>query len=289
MTNVNNVNTVKIGVMPGRIETHTLEVHATFRQAIAQAGLSADGFEVKLDGSTITDLDTVVPLTSDTILLSKKVKGNGQMNIKIGVMPGRIETYAFEGTTTFAQALETAGLNADGFEVKADGNVVTDLNSAIPSGADTILLSKKVKGNALTVKVGVMPGRIDSYGFEDGTTYAQALETAGLSADGFEVKQDGNVVNDLDTAIPSGADTILLSKKVKGNSGFSVKIGVMPGRIDAYGLEDGTTYAQAFGTAGLDPEGFEVKADGVVVTDFNTSISSTTDTILLSKKVKGNK
>lgn len=284
------VNTVKIGIMPGRIETHTLEVHATFRQAIAQAGLSADGYEVKLDGATVTDLDTVVPLQSNTILLSKRVKGNADMNtVKIGVMPGRIETYGLEGTSTYAQAIELAGLSVDGFEVKVDGTPVTDLNAVVPSSANTILLSKRVKGNAdmLTVKIGVMPGRIESYAFEGATTYAQALETAGLSADGFEIKADGTVVSDLNSTIASGTNTILLSKRVKGNA-VTVKVGVMPGRIDSYALEDGATFNTALESAGLSADGFEVKVDGAVVTDLNTTIPSTANTILLSKRVKGN-
>lgn len=275
--------------MPGRIETHTLEVHATFRQALAQAGLEHEGYEVKLDGSPITDLDTVVPLTSDTILLSKRVKGNADMlNIKIGVMPGRVGSYALELGTSYAKALEIAGLDTDGFEVKVDGTPVTNFDSAIHAGADTILLSKRVKGNSGVVKIGVMPGRVDSFGLEAGTTYAQAFAIAGVDPEGYEVKADGAVITDYNQVV-GAVDTVLLSKRVKGNSGFTVKIGVMPGRIESYGLEAGTTYAKAFEIAGIDPEGFEAKADGTVINNFDILIQPGIDTILLSKRVKGNK
>ena len=206
-----NTNTIKIGVMPGRIEEYALEVGTTFKQALEIAGLNAEGYEVKADGNTVNDLDSVVGSEVNVVLLTKRVKGNA--TVKIGVMPGRIQEYALDANTTVAQALEIAGLNAEGYEVKADGTTVTDLNQTI-SGANVILLTKKVKGNA-TIKIGVMPGRIEEYAIEDGTTVAQALEIAGLSADGYEVKQDGNTVTDLNSV--ANGNVILLTKRVKGN------------------------------------------------------------------------
>lgn len=206
-----NTNTIKIGVMPGRIEEYALEAGVTFNQALEIAGLNAEGYEVKADGNTITDLNSVVGSEVNVVLLTKRVKGNN--TVKIGVMPGRIEEYALDANTTVAQALEQAGLNAEGYEVKADGTTVTDLNQTI-SGANVILLTKKVKGNA-SIKIGVMPGRIEEYVLEDGTTVAQALEIAGLSADGYEVKQDGNTVEDLNSL--ANGNVILLTKRVKGN------------------------------------------------------------------------
>ena len=206
-----NTNTIKIGVMPGRIEEYALEAGVTFNQALEIAGLNAEGYEVKADGNTITDLNSVVGNEVNVVLLTKRVKGNS--TVKIGVMPGRIEEYALDANTTVAQALEQAGLNAEGYEVKADGMTVTDLNQTI-SGANVILLTKKVKGNA-SIKIGVMPGRIEEYVLEDGTTVAQALEIAGLSADGYEVKQDGNTVEDLNSL--ANGNVILLTKRVKGN------------------------------------------------------------------------
>lgn len=133
--------------------------------------------------------------------------------IKVGQLPGKIEEYTFEAGTTVAQALEIAGLSAEGFEIKIDGNVASE--STVVDGANMILLAKKVKGNAGTVKIGQLPGKIEEYSFESGTTVAQALEIAGLSSDGFEIKVDGNVA-DLSTVIDN-ANMVLLAKKVKGN------------------------------------------------------------------------
>jgi sulfur carrier protein ThiS len=136
--------------------------------------------------------------------------------VKVGQMPGRIEEFALETGTTFVQALEIAGLSAEGFEVKADGSTVSDVNNAIAEGTNVILLTKKVKGNN-SVKIGVMPGRIEEYALEVSTTVAEALEVAGLDADGFEIKADGTTVSDVNQAIGS-ANVILLTKKVKGNN-----------------------------------------------------------------------
>ena len=202
--------------------------------------------------------------------------------IQIGVMPGLIQSYALEAGTTVAQALEVAGLSADGFEVKADNNTVTDFEQTV-DGYNVILLTKKVKGNSSTVQIGVMPGLIQSYALEAGTTVAQALEIAGLSADGYEVKADNNTVTDLNEVV--SANVILLTKKVKGNAP-TVQIGVMPGLIQSYALDEGTTVAQALEIAGLSSDGYEVKGDNNTITDFNSPANY--NVILLTKKVKGN-
>lgn len=212
-----NSKTVKIGTMPGKIEEFALEVGTSIASALEFAGLSATGFEVKVDSIRVTDLNsTKVTASTNLILLAKQVKGNANGVVKIGTMPGKIEEYALEGTTTIAQALDQAGLSASGFEVKVDSVRVTDFNQPI-GNANLILLAKQVKGNANgVVKIGTMPGKIEEYALESNTTIAQALEQAGLSATGFEVKVDSVRVTDFNQQI-GNANLILLAKQVKGN------------------------------------------------------------------------
>ena len=136
-----------------------------------------------------------------------------------------------------------------------------------------------------TIKVGKMPGTIAEFAIAEGTTLAQALEIAGLDATGFEVKVDGTKVTDFDTVV-NGSNLVLLAKLVKGNAN-TVKVGKMPGTIAEFAFEPPTSFAEVLATAGLDATGFEVKADGVKVTDFDQEIGST-KLILLSKMVKGN-
>lgn len=137
------------------------------------------------------------------------------------------------------------------------------------------------------IRVGVMPGRINEFVVEEGVTLASLLELAGLDASGFDVKVDGTKVTDLNTVV-DGANLVLLAKQVKGNANGLVRIGVMPGRINEYAVEEGQTVGQALELAGLDPTGFDVKVDGVKV-DLYYTITPATNLILLAKQVKGNK
>lgn len=134
--------------------------------------------------------------------------------VKVGIMPGRINEFAVEPTQSVADVLALAELNSTGYEVKADGTKVTDLNQPVGE-ANLILLTKQVKGNA-TVKIGMMPGRINEFALEPTTTYGEALSIAELNTDGYEVKADGTKVTDLNAPIGS-TQLILLTKQVKGN------------------------------------------------------------------------
>lgn len=140
--------------------------------------------------------------------------------------------------------------------------------------------------NVKTVRVGQMPGRIEEFAVEVGSTITEVLAIAGLDASGFEVKVDGNKVTDLSQKVTASTNLILLAKQVKGNS-RTVRIGQMPGRIEEFALSGNESFAEALAIAGLDPQGFEVKADGSKVNDLNAGIGNTR-LILLAKQVKGN-
>lgn len=73
--------------------------------------------------------------------------------------------------------------------------------------------------NTVTVKVGKMPGRIEEFVVAEGTSIAELLNTANLSADGYEVKMDSAKVEDLDnTKVSSSTRTVILAQRVKGNA-----------------------------------------------------------------------
>lgn len=276
--------TIKVGQMPGILSEVIVPVGYTVSQVLEVANLNATGLEIKVDGAVVTS-DYAVNESTNTILLVKKVKGNAG-TLKIGQMPGILQEVAYETGQTVATTLEVAGLNAAGLEVKIDGAVVTDLTKSV-DGANTILLVKKVKGNAGTLKIGQMPGILQEVAYETGQTLASVIEVANLNATGLEVKVDGEVVTDFTKSV-DGANTILLVKKVKGNSDFTAKVGQMPGILKEVAYEGGTTYAQLIEYAGLSADGLEIKADGVVITDSNAVVGTDTNTVLLVKKVKGN-
>lgn len=137
--------TIKTGVMPGRINEFVVSTTATFAEVLALAELTTDGYEVKADGVRVTDFNQPVGSTN-LLLLAKQIKGNAEKTVKTGIMPGRISEFVVDTTTTFAQLLEIAGLNPEGYEVKADGTRVTDFNQQVGS-TNLLLLAKQVKGN----------------------------------------------------------------------------------------------------------------------------------------------
>jgi len=140
-----------------------------------------------------------------------------------------------------------------------------------------------------TVRVGVMPGKINEFAVEEGTSIRELLDIAGLDASGYDVKVDGAKIEDLDgTTVTSQTNLVLLVKKVKGNAGGFVRIGAMPGKIEEYAIEVGTSINDALAQAGLDPTGYDVKVDGVKVDPNSATVQSDTNLILLVKQVKGN-
>lgn len=274
-------NTVRVGVMPGKIEEYSVEAGTTVEAVLELAGLDASGYDVKVDGEKVEYKHTVVTESTSLILLVKQVKGNS--TVRVGVMPGKIEEYAVHVSSTITEVLATAQLDASGYDVKVDGTKVTNLDQQIGS-ASLVLLVKQVKGNSGTVRIGVMPGKIEEYAVSDSTTIAEALDMAGLDSSGYDVKVDGEKVTDLSRPVGS-ASLILLVKQVKGNA--EVRVGVMPGKIDSYAVEAGTTIESLLSTAGLSASGYDVKVDGTKVTDLSQPVGSAS-LVLLVKQVKGN-
>jgi hypothetical protein len=206
--------------------------------------------------------------------------------VKVGVMPGRVQEFAVEGTTTFRELFAIAEVNPEGYEVKADGVKVTDFETQV-GATQLVLLAKQVKGNVdVTVKVGVMPGRVQEFAVSSETTFSELFTIADVNPDGYEVKADGVKITDFSQAVGT-ASLVLLAKQVKGNADGVVKIGVMPGRVQEFAVSNETTFNELFALADVNPSGYEVKADGVKVTDFDAQIGSTA-LVLLAKQVKGN-
>lgn len=140
-----------------------------------------------------------------------------------------------------------------------------------------------------TVRVGMMPGRIEEFALEVGTSIGDVLNIAGLDPTGYDVKVDGAKVEDFDSvSVTENTNLILLAKQVKGNADKVIRVGIMPGRIQEFAVEVGSSVADILTLADLDPTGYDVKVDGNKITDFSTPITSETNLILLAKQVKGN-
>lgn len=140
-----------------------------------------------------------------------------------------------------------------------------------------------------TVRVGMMPGRIEEYALEVGTSIKDVLDLAGLNPEGYDVKVDGIKVDHFDSAtITENTNLILLARQVKGNADKIIRVGMMPGRIQEFAVEVGSSVADILALADLNPEGYDVKVDGNKITDFSTPVTEDTNLILLARQVKGN-
>jgi hypothetical protein len=70
----------------------------------------------------------------------------------------------------------------------------------------------------------------------------------------------------------------------------TIRVGIMPGRITEYAIATGTSIADVLAMAELDHSGYDVKVDGVKVTNLDSAVvDENTSLILLAKQVKGNK
>jgi len=135
------------------------------------------------------------------------------MLVKVGKMPGRVGEYALPEGATVREALVTAELDSQGYEIKVNGAPAT-LDTVLNNG-DNVLLVQLVKGNMPIVKVGKMPGRVEEYAVNEGATVAEALELAELDSTGYEIKVNGAPANS-STVLREG-DNVLLVQIVKGN------------------------------------------------------------------------
>lgn len=139
-----------------------------------------------------------------------------------------------------------------------------------------------------TVRVGMMPGRINEFAVETGAKVADVLTLASLDATGYDVKIDGVKVDPNTAIVEEGTALIMLVKQVKGNCEKTVRVGMMPGRINEFAVEIGTKLFDLLQLAELDPSGYDVKVDGVKVDAASTTITETTSLVMLVKQVKGN-
>ena len=68
---------------------------------------------------------------------------------------------------------------------------------------------------------------------------------------------------------------------------LKIKVGVFPGKVDEFVVENGTTVREALELAGISVSAEqEVKVDGVA-TDYNAEIPSTASMVLVTKRIKG--
>ncbi len=139
--------TLKVGVMPGRLQEVVVEHKTSARKIFEIAGVEISNHEVRLDGEKI-DLDMAVE-NGKLLVAMKMIKGNAS-TIKVGVMPGRLQEVVYEEGATARELLDMAGVEVSNHEIRLDGNKIS-LDEEI-NGGNLLVAMKMIKGNANVYK-----------------------------------------------------------------------------------------------------------------------------------------
>ena len=138
------------------------------------------------------------------------------LKIKVGMMPGKlVEIVTNEGATA-REIFETAGVELSNHEIRLDGEKI-DLDRTIHNG-NLLVAMKMIKGNMPSIKVGMMPGRLEVVEYTEGESAYEIFERANIGVSNHEVRLDGEKVA-LDTKVNNG-NLLVAMKMIKGNAEF---------------------------------------------------------------------
>ena len=135
------------------------------------------------------------------------------LNIKVGVMPGKLVEVVTEEGTKVKEIFALAEINTEGYELRLDGEKVKEYDE-VQSG-NLLVAMKKIKGNSSTLKVGVMPGKLTEIAIQPETTAFEAFDIAEIDVTGYELRLDGEKI-DGDCTVNDGK-LLVAMKKIKGN------------------------------------------------------------------------
>ena len=136
------------------------------------------------------------------------------MNLKVGVMPGKLVEVAVEEGTSARTIFEIAGVEVNNHEIRLDGARV-DIDSVIEEGR-LLVAMKMIKGNMPSIKVGIMPGRLQIVEYTVGEKAIDIFNRADVTVSNHEVRLDGNKIS-LEDEINEG-NLLVAMKMIKGNA-----------------------------------------------------------------------
>ena len=138
------------------------------------------------------------------------------LKIKVGMMPGKLVEVVVEQGSTAREIFEVAGVELSNHEVRLDGEKI-DLDRTIHNG-NLLVAMKMIKGNMPSIKVGMMPGRLEVVEYTEGESAYEIFERANIGVSNHEVRLDGEKIA-LDTRINNG-NLLVAMKMIKGNAEF---------------------------------------------------------------------
>lgn len=136
------------------------------------------------------------------------------MKIKVGMMPGRLVEVVVEEGTTAREIFKVAEVELSNHEIRLDGEKI-DLDKTINNGS-LLVAMKMIKGNMPTIKVGMMPGRLEVVNYTEGETAQQIFNKTNIELSNHEIRLDGEKIT-LDTKVNNGG-LLVAMKMIKGNS-----------------------------------------------------------------------
>lgn len=138
------------------------------------------------------------------------------LKIKVGMMPGKLVEVVVEQGSTAREIFEVAGVELSNHEVRLDGEKI-DLDRTIHNG-NLLVAMKMIKGNMPSIKVGMMPGKLEVVEYTEGETAYEIFERANIGLSNHEVRLDGEKIT-LDTKVNNG-NLLVAMKMIKGNAEF---------------------------------------------------------------------
>ena len=138
------------------------------------------------------------------------------MKIKVGMMPGKLVEVVVEQGSTAREIFEIAGVELSNHEIRLDGEKI-DLDRTINNG-NLLVAMKMIKGNMPSIKVGMMPGKLEVVEYTEGETAYEIFERANIGLSNHEVRLDGEKIA-LDTKVNNG-NLLVAMKMIKGNAEF---------------------------------------------------------------------
>jgi len=135
-----------------------------------------------------------------------------QKFIKIAKLGDRVQEFFVDNGSTVADALKLTGYEAIGFDLRVNGA------SAQPevklNDGDIVTLVPAIKGGQHMVKVAKLGDRVQEFYLDEGSTIGKALEMAGYTTEGFDLRVNGASA-DPDDELDDG-DIITLVPAIKG-------------------------------------------------------------------------
>lgn len=138
------------------------------------------------------------------------------LKIKVGMMPGKLIEVVVEQGSTAREIFEVAGVELSNHEIRLDGEKI-DLDRTIHNG-NLLVAMKMIKGNMPSIKVGMMPGRLEVVEYTEGESAYEIFERANIGVSNHEIRLDGEKIA-LDTKVNNG-NLLVAMKMIKGNAEF---------------------------------------------------------------------